>query len=405
MQSGLHSVTARLDKKAESQVIDESIRRAVIALEEGRPDDAIEILEPIIGEVHDEAEALIYLGIAYVQDEQAEKAVEVLERAQDLVEEHCVLSMFLGRALMILGRLDSAEEELRCSTRLDPTNAEPWADLGKVLYRKREYSEIIRTLEDAVESFPNNLDIRAMYALGLYKLGDYTRAAEQWRTLHQLEPGLMSAVSNYAFLMLTLGRTYEAAPFVGHAHTMAPADYRSLILLGELRFQSGDHEGAMECFCQVLEQDKDSVEALSRLAVLFHYVQDEQASEEHLRRAEALVGNDPEMWRGLCHAYSMLGRSDDFIDCLIKWTQADPTSASPWVALAKQYDRVGLLEHSRNAWRMAFELREYVKILCGQCCYEQHIPYYKSDGFDIYADRICPKCEALIRMPSGLAAV
>ncbi|MFW9943990.1 MAG: tetratricopeptide repeat protein [Candidatus Sifarchaeia archaeon] len=386
-------------------MIDESIQRAVVALEEGRPGDAIEILEPIIDEVDDEAEALVYLGIAYVQDEQAEKAVEVLERAQDLVEEHCVLSMFLGRALMILGRLDSAEEELRRSIRLDPIHAEPWGDLGKVLYQKREYSEIIRTLEDAIEDFPNNLDIRAMYALGLYKLGDYTRAAEQWGSLHQLEPRLMSAVSNYAFLMLTLGRTYEAAPFVGHAHTMAPTDYRSLILLGELRFQSGEHEGARECFCQVLEQDKDSVEALSRLAVLFHYAQDEHASEEHLRRAESVVGNDPEMWRGLCHAYSMLGRSDDFIGCLIKWAQSDPTSASPWVALAKQYDRVGLLEHSRNAWRVVFELREYVKILCGKCGCEQHLPYSKQDGFDIYADCICPECEALIRMPSGLAAV
>lgn len=386
-------------------MIDESIQRAVVALEEGRPDDAIEILEPIIDEVHDEAEALLYLGIAYVQDEQADRAVEVLERAQDLVEEHCVLSMFLGRALMTLGRLESAEEELRRSIRLDPSHAEPWGDLGKVLYQNREYSEIIQTLEGAIESFPNNLDIRAMYALGLYKLGDYTRAAEQWGRLHQLEPRLMSAVSNYAFLMLTLGRTYEAAPFVGHAHTMAPTDYRSLILLGELRFQSGEHEGARECFCQVLEQDKDSVEALSRLAVLFHYLQDEHASEEHLRRAESLVSNDPEMWRGLCHAYSMLGRSDDFIDCLIKWTQADSTSASPWVALAKQYDRVGLLEHSRNSWRVAFELRDYVKILCGQCGYEQHLPYSKPDGFDIYADRICPECKALIRMPSGLAAV
>lgn len=386
-------------------MIDESIMRAVVALEEGRPDDAIEILEPIIDEACDEAEALVYLGMAYVQDEQPEKAVEVLERAQDLVEEHCVLSMFLGRALMTLGKLDSAEEELRCSIRLDPNHAEPWGDLGKVLYQKQKYSEVVQTLEGAIESFPDSLDIGAMYALGLYKLGDYTRAAEQWGRLHQLEPRLMSAVSNYAFLMLTLGRTYEAAPFVGHAHTMAPKDYRSLILLGELRFQSGEHEGARECFCQVLEQDQNSVEALSRLAVLYHYVHDEDASEEHLRRAESLVSNDPEMWIGLCHAYKMLGRSDDFIDCLIRWTKADPTSASPWVALAKQYDRVGLLEHSRNAWRMVFKLRNYVKILCNHCGYEQHLTYSEPDGFDIYADRICPKCEALIRMPSGLAAM
>ncbi len=390
---------------AEVDLTDESISRAVLALEEGRPSDAIEILKPIVDDENDEADALVYLGIAYVQNEQPEQAVEVLEKAQDLVEEHCVLSMFLGRALMILGKLEDAEIEIRRSIRLDPHHAEPWGDLGKILYKKRKYSEVTSTLRDAIERFPDSVDIRAMYALGLYKLGDFTAAAKEWEALHRLEPRLIAAVSNYAFLMLTLGRTYEAAPFVGHAHTLAPRDYRSLILLGELRFQSGEHEGARECFSEVLEQDQESVEALSRLAVLFHNVHEETASEECLRRAESLVDKDVENWRGLCYAYSMLGREQEFIDCLVKWTRADPTSAAPWVALAKQYDRVGLLEYSRNAWRVAFELRRYVKTRCEVCGCEERFPYSEQVGFDIYADRICSECGALIRMPSGLADV
>ncbi|MHA2354786.1 MAG: tetratricopeptide repeat protein [Candidatus Thorarchaeota archaeon] len=384
--------------------MNESTKLALDALEEGRPNDAIVILEPMVDDaLDDEADILVYLGIAYVQTEQPRKAVEVLERAEDLVEEHCVLSMFLGRAYRALARFDDAEDELSRSISLDPDTPEPYADLGWVLFKKGEYAKTVKTLASACEAFPEEPDIRAIYALSLYRLGDFTAAAVQWGLMHRQEPEFMSAVSNYAFLMLTLRRSYEAVPFVGRANTLAPEDYRSLILLGELRFQSGEHEGARECFLKVLDQDKDNVEALSRLAVLYHHLLDKKASDEYLQRAESLVGQAPENWRGLCYALSAMGRDEDFVNCLIEWTRVDPTSAAPWVALAKHYDRTGKLEYSRNAWRVSFELRDYVKILCDACGSEFRLPYDGTVGFDIYSKRICHRCGKTISMPAGLA--
>ncbi|MFX0056349.1 MAG: tetratricopeptide repeat protein [Promethearchaeota archaeon] len=384
--------------------MDKSIKLALDALEEGRPTDAIAILEPLIDESLDyEADILMYLGIAYVQTEQPHKAVEVLERAEDLVEEHCILSMFLGRAYRALARFDDAENELSRSISLGPETPEPYADLGWVLLKKGEYARTVKILASACETFSEDLDIRAIYALSLYRLGDFTAAAEQWATMHRQEPEFMSAISNYAFLMLTLGRSYEAAPFVGRANMLAPDDYRSLILLGELRFQSGEHEGARECFQTVLEQDPENVEALSRLAILYNHLLDRTSSDDCLERAKSLVGSTPEGWRGLCYALSMIGRDEDFVNCLIEWTHVDPTSATPWVALAKHYDRIGLLEYSRNAWRVSFELREYVKILCNSCGNEVRHPYDATVGFDIYAKWICQRCGETIPMPAGLA--
>ncbi|MFW9966530.1 MAG: tetratricopeptide repeat protein [Candidatus Thorarchaeota archaeon] len=385
--------------------MDESIKIALDALENGRPQDAISILEPLVDEALDaEADILVYLGIAYVQTEQAEKAVEVLERAENLVEEHCILSMFLGRAYRALSRFDEAEDELSRSISLDPETPEPYADLGWVLYRKGEYAKNVKMLASACDTFPEDLDIRSIHALSLYRLGDFTAAAAQWGLMHRQEPEFMSAITNYAFLMLTLGRSYEAAPFVGQANMLAPDDYRSLILLGELRFQSGEHEGARECFQKVLEQDPENVEALSRLAVLYHHLLNKTVCDEYLEKAASLVGSAPESWRGMCYALSVIGGDEDFINCLINWTRVDPTSAAPWVALAKHYDKMGKLEYSRNAWRVSFELREYVKIFCDTCGSEERLPYDETVGFDIYAQRICQNCGETIRMPVGLAA-
>ncbi|MFX1368270.1 MAG: tetratricopeptide repeat protein [Promethearchaeota archaeon] len=384
---------------------DKRLEKAIEALEEGKPLEAVQMLESLAQSDEDDADVLVYLGIAYVQSEMPEKAVEVLQRADDLIEEHSVVSMFLGHALRILGRYEEAEDELRRAIRLDPGQPEPWVDLARTFYSMNEYGGAVCFLEDAVEKFPQNREMRGLLALSLYRLGDFTTGAEQWAELLRLEPDLMSAISNYAYLMLIQNRPCDAEPFVGKAVTLAPNDYRSLILLGELRFQSGDHEGARECFLKALEDDPENVEALARLGVLAHHLRQPNLVHQYLEKAEAAVSEETGSWRCLCYAYLETGQTRNFLDCLVRWSESDPGAAAPWVELAVEYDKQGLLEHSRNAWRNVFELRRYVKIACSECHTCAKKTYDSEAGFDIYADIVCPKCGALIKMPFGLSKV
>jgi len=383
-------------------VSDKVLESAKRALEECRPNDAIIALEPLVEYDDEDVDALVCLGIAYVQAEMPEKAVTVLYRADELVEQHYVVELFLGRALWSLGKVDLAEEHIEEALNLDPTEPEPWIDLGRIYLHKREYGQALKHLETALEQFPDEISVIFLYALVLYRLGDLTAATKQWARVHTLQPELMTGVSNYAFVLLLQERYFEAAPFVGYANTINPEDYRSLILLGELRFQSGDHEGAFECFGKVLDIDPINIEALSRIAIIAHNSRDEKTCREYISRAEMELGRDPESWRGLCNAYPYLGMWKEYLDCLIRWTKADANAAAPWVILAREYDRLGKLEHSRNAWRMVFELRDYVKVRCPNCKAETRIPYDSVLGFDIYADIICETCEETIYMPAGL---
>jgi len=152
----------------------------------------------------------------------------------------------------------------------------------------------------------------------------------------------------------------------------------------------------------VLDKDPINIEALSRLAIIAHNSRDRKACREYLNRAEMELGRDPESWRSICNAYLGVGMSDEYLDCLIRWTKADVNAAAPWVILAREYDRIGQLEHARNAWRMVFELRGYVKIRCPNCKTETRTAYDPIIGFDIYTDVICEKCEATVYMPAGL---
>jgi tetratricopeptide (TPR) repeat protein len=379
------------------------IDSAMLALEEGRPQDAIAILEPIVDNDDHDVDALVCLGMAYVQAEDPEKAVTVLEQAEELVEQHYVVELFLGRALWALGKLSHAEDRIREAFRLDSSEPEVWLELGRIMYRNSQYREVLDHLEFALEKFPDEIGIRGLYALTLYRLGDFTAATEEWEKVHHLNPELMSAISNYAYLLLIQKRSLEASTFVGRANSVDPSDYRSQILLGELRLQSEEYDEAIDCFNRVLEQNPTSIEALSRLAYLTHLIGEDEKHRTFLTRAEAELGRDPESWRGLCCLYSSLGRSDKYADCLIRWTRADEGAAAPWVLLAVEYDRIGKLEPSRNAWRRVFELRGYVKIYCSNCEREVRIPYDSTLGFDVYQDFPCKECGTTIIMPVGLS--
>jgi len=382
---------------------DEIISFAMLALEEGRPHDAITALEPVVEEDDENVDALVCLGMAYVQAEMPEQAVKVLEQAEELVEQHCVVELFLGRALWALGKLDYAEDKIREAHRLDSTEPEVWLDLARILYRKCEYKEALMYLQQSLEQFPDELELIGLYALTLYRLGDITAATSEWAKVHRFNPDLMAAVSNYAYLLLIQNRSFEAAPFVGHANIVDSDDYRAQILLGELRFQSGEHDGAKECFKRVVDEDPVNIEALSRLAVLAHLGRDIEGCQHYLMRAEAELGRDPESWRSLCDMYPLLGLSEKYIECLIKWTQADAGAAAPWIALASEYDKQGKLEYARNAWRVVFELRGYVKIRCDDCKTETRFEYDETKGFDVYQEIACHACGTKINMPAGLA--
>ena len=382
---------------------DKILEDAKKALEEGRPLDTIAVLEPLVEEDDENVDALVVLGMAYVQAEMPKKAVEILEIADEQVEQHCVVELFLGRALWALGKTASAEDHLREALRLDPEEPEPWIDLSRVLFQVHQYREAMETLDNALKRFPEDIHILFLHSLVAYRHGDFTMAANQFAKLHKIAPELITCTSNYAYVLLLQKHTQEAVPFISYVNNMDPEDYRSMILMGELCYQSGEYDKAMECFGRVLDKDPINSEALAKLAIISKHFHDDISFREYLYRAEMELGKDVESWRCLCETYSQLGMSDEYLDCLKKWTKADKNAAAPWVVLASVYYQRGDMEQSEHAWQQVFRLRGYVKIRCPECKAEYRIHYDESKEFDINKDIQCDACNTIVSMPEGLA--
>ena len=382
---------------------DEDLNLAVEALEEGRFDEAMNLLEKLAELENENPDVLVYLGIAYVQTEKPAKAVDVLRRAGELVEEHSVLALFLGRALKALGSLHEAETELRRAVRLDPRAQDAWRDLANVLVAKQEYAAVIHVVREGLERFPRDAALRTLYALSLHRLGDYTASIEEWTKAHALRPDSLMAAVSCAHDFLIQGLYDKAQPFVAHASKLDDQDNRPKVLRSEIHIQLGENEAALKILRAIVVSDSLDAPVLARLAVLAHRDGNSEARDNYIKRTEDAIIDVPQGWCALYYIYNHLAWNDEIVDCLVRGTLDDAGSASPWVALANVYTRLGKTEDAEHAWGISFDLRRYVKIHCASCGLDMRIPYENGHYFDLSESRICEKCGKAMSMPASLA--
>jgi tetratricopeptide (TPR) repeat protein len=381
-----------------------ALKAARDALEEERFEEAIEILEKFLDD-DTEPEVLVYLGIAYVQTEQPEKAIEVLRRAEDEVEDHCILCLFLGRALKAHGDFAEAENCLRRSLELDPTRPEAWEDLANVLFEKREYGSAVKVLEEALKHHSENVSLRALNAISYYRLGDYTTAENEWDLVLQRRPESIMALSNLAYMRVLQNRHSEIETLVERIGDIDSSDYRYLLLKGEMLLQKGMIEDAINYCLKVVETNPGNIEALSRLVIAYHRLTQFDKRDEYLKLTLDNMNNHTQCWRALSDMYDKMDMQERKLDILIHGSEVDKGSAAPWIMLANEYQKMNKNDDSSHAWIVSFELRDYIKLYCESCESYFKMPYNHRFQFNPEKTQVCPNCVTDVSLPDGLAII
>ncbi len=382
--------------------MEKELGAAIRALDEGRFEDALAILEPLAESDSDNPEVLLYLGIAYVQTEQPEKAARVLGKAEGMVEEHCILCLFLGRALESLGNLYEAEQCLRRAVALEPHAQEAWEDLVAVLFARRHYGEALMVLEEASQYFPHLPTLTILRAVCYFRLGDYSASEACWRQMVGQCPQSATARAGLVEALITLGRYAEAQEVLRDMQQLGARGSKYHLLHAELLVHAGEYDRAVELLGSVLAERPHSIVALSLMAVAQYRRGTVSEAMYYLRLAESNESTHTQSWRPLMKAYRALGMDDRVIRCLDRGTYADVGAAAPWIALAVEYRRRQMADLEVNAWRKSIELRQYVKVTCPSCgvtsrlrCRHHHI--------EIPGTQYCERCDGEVPLPAALA--
>jgi tetratricopeptide (TPR) repeat protein len=175
---------------------------------------------------------LITRAAAFLQENQAEQAIPLLQRAAGDNPESSWACVLLGRAWIRTGNFAAAEKALRESLRRAPDSVEGHFYLGVVLSEQKDFAAAIAYFRKATELKPDHA--LAWYNLGFCRKqqGDRTGACEAFEQALACKPQFAEARINLGELLAEEGKLDAAQEQLRQGVQLSPNDTRARQLLG-----------------------------------------------------------------------------------------------------------------------------------------------------------------------------
>jgi DNA-binding response OmpR family regulator/tetratricopeptide (TPR) repeat protein len=136
----------------------------------------------------------------------------------------------LGRRALMLGKLDEAEVAFCRAATLDPTKADSFQALVRVLLLKRDAVQALKWAERVAKAHPDDVDVQGLYGDTLARAGDADRARTIWLEGAHIDP---TDAAQVRLMALTYARA-AARSIKGADYAQADRLYRRSVLLDPL---------------------------------------------------------------------------------------------------------------------------------------------------------------------------
>jgi tetratricopeptide (TPR) repeat protein len=214
---------------------------AMLATQQERWDEARPVWQELRGDLARRDEATYYL--AQIEEEVGKDELAIgLYRSVGGDDFKVDAQMRLARLLGDLGRLTEARETLAQARIANPDRA---ADLyiteTQMLQKHAEPAVALGVYEEALEAFPEHLDLRYNRALFIYELGDFAGMEAALRDILARDPDHVDALNALGYTMADRNeRLDEAFTLIARALKLRPDNAAILDSMGWVLYRQGD---------------------------------------------------------------------------------------------------------------------------------------------------------------------
>jgi predicted O-linked N-acetylglucosamine transferase (SPINDLY family) len=268
-------------------------QRALQYAGSGRLEAARELLEHLLDEDGDDAQAWFLLAAVNGQLGDLAAVITCSRRAIDLDAE-CVDAYFnLAQAHMHLRQYRAAREAFEQVLVRQPRHPVALSNLGYLLNMTGEYQAAVDCLEAARRIRPEDAEILNNLGNAYSGLAQVSRAITCYEAAVRLVPGMAMAWNNLAAARRRAGQYLHALDKLDRALELAPDYVDALINKGLLLQLCGQAEQADTWFSRALELAPDMPRAISAYLFNLNYFQNdaERVYAEHVRHAARIAGD------------------------------------------------------------------------------------------------------------------
>lgn len=312
-------------------------RRLLIAsyLRAGKPDKALDALQPVLSYIDKDPELLALAGEAYLQNGEPNKAAEYLAKASKLEPDNAAKKTSLALAHMAQGNSENARQELE---QISVSDKGITADLALIAayLRSNQLDKALKAIESVERKQPDNPATYNLRARALLAKNDMDGARKSFEKALAVNPTFFPAVASLARLDLIDKKPDEARKRFETLLTLAPKNFQALLALAEMKAASGGTPDEITSGIGKAISASPS-EIAPRLALIQYYLKtkDTKKALGAANEAATSIPDKPEILDALGKTQQLAGDLNQAQITYGKLSSIQPTSPLPLLRLAE----------------------------------------------------------------------
>lgn len=326
-------------------------------VDQGRPDEAIVLLEPVteVGSNDRRARVLAALGRIHALQGRGTEARAAFEAA---VERAPAVASLWARAALGLSQLDderSTAEGLRYAqqaARLAPDSAYVADVVGRAYEHAGLEAEAYAAYQGALKLDGGLRHPRQRLVRMALDREDFAAARLRAQDLLELDPKRADAHFLVGLVEFKAGRLQEARPHFQEAIAAASTPYaEAWYNLGLLERAAGRHEEAIAAYTQALAARPRYLAAINNLGLVYSDLERHDEAEAQYRRALEIDPKYAAAWSNLARAQAARGRHEEALASYRKALEIDPADRSVRLQVAVTLRKVGEADQAIAEYR------------------------------------------------------
>lgn len=268
------------------------LAQAVALHKADRMAEAAEIYEKIIAQVPNHFDATHLLGVIALQEGRLEQAQTLIASALRINPGDVAALSNLGTVYLRDGQLELAREHFERALKLQPNSPSALANLGTVLRQLGRSREALVPLQRAHSADPKSAIVCNMLGACLLDTGDAQAAVKLFEAATLAEPDDADGWGNLAVALNSTGEHSRAQECADKAVAMRPHSSAAVAALAAVEFEQGQIETAVATYREAIALPDPSVQTHCAFAnALWTSGRCEEALDQ-LRQAIAIDGNN-----------------------------------------------------------------------------------------------------------------
>jgi tetratricopeptide (TPR) repeat protein len=230
--------------------VEETLRRAMSAIQSQRPDEAARLTQEILSKNPSQPNALHLYGYALLMQERADEAIAPLEKAFRSLRDPAIETQ-LAIALRKAGRTDDALGRLARAIKRKPPFPAAIHEYAYLLHSLDRSDEAIGVLKAGMETAQWMPNLPLLLGWIFHARNDGASAKQAFARALSVAPNHVDALYGMGLVLMDAGEFAPASEHFQRALLSDPSDQQSRLYLGACLLELGQPGAASACLRQV----------------------------------------------------------------------------------------------------------------------------------------------------------